>query len=96
MVGGEIPEQVVLGSRRKITEQECTRKPEGSVPPWLLLQFPTPGSCLEFLPCRTVHCNRKQTLSFLCCVEETARSFPGHPDPKNHKETVLITTLFGQ
>ena len=27
---------------------------------------------------------------------ESAHLFPGHPDPNNHTETLLIPTLFGQ
>ena len=26
---------------------------------------------------------------------EPTQSFPGHPDPNNHRETIFITTLFG-
>ena len=29
-------------------------------------------------------------------VRETGHSFPDHPDPNNHTETILITTLFDQ
>ena len=32
----------------------------------------------------------------LCKRREIVPWFPGHPDPNNHTETILITALFGQ
>jgi hypothetical protein len=40
-------EKVILGSVRKQTEQAVRSKAVSSVPPWPLLQFLPPSSCLE-------------------------------------------------
>ena len=39
---------------------------------------------------------RHQTPPKFLLVGEDHSFNPGHPDPKNHTETVLITTLLGQ
>lgn len=42
--------QLVLEAIRKQTEQGIWNELASSIPPWLLLWFLSPGSCLEF-PC---------------------------------------------
>jgi hypothetical protein len=49
-VGGAISGKVIPECTRKQAEQAMGSKPVSSVPPWPLLQFLHPGSCLEFLP----------------------------------------------
>jgi len=41
---------MVLGSIRKQAEQAMRNRPVSSTPPWPLLQFLPPDSCLELLP----------------------------------------------
>ena len=48
MVGSAILGQVDLGCIRKWAEQTMGIIPLSSTPPWLLLQFLAPGSCLGF------------------------------------------------
>ena len=43
-----IPGLVVLGSTRKQAEQVMVSKSVSNTPPWPLLQFLPPGSCLKF------------------------------------------------
>lgn len=67
--GSATCEKVVLGSIRKQGEQAMMNKWVSSIPPWTLLQFCAPGSCLVGVPALTsldgqwpTICNTKKPL----------------------------------